>query len=458
MINNTGQIYCADTFFNASTAQWINSGTLSITGNIVNEQSTAMNGSAGTTVFLGTTNQRIRGGQPFITFNTTFNNNAGVTLLQSLQINGAGTFTNGIVTAMTTGFPLIFGATATLTGVADAAHVNGVVRSLASTGTFTYPVGSATLYRKVAANFTANASGLDCQYFAGDAGGAPFTSAGADPTLLVAYFKKEYWNIQPVSTATATVTIFYDQVVPAVITDISHLRVAHKRSTPAWVDEGRSAFTGNTSSGSVTSLAVNTWSPFTLGSINLLSPLPIILRSFDVTETNGNALLTWQTASEENSDHFEIENSTNGSVFAKIGNVSAAGNSSSIINYSYTDQNISRYNSSRIYYRLKLVDIDGNYKYSDIKLLELSNRSSIVKIFPIPFSNILTIELPVGWNGSTSINIIDMNGGIVYKREENISSAQTNLVLSDLSSLPSGSYVLTLVNDKNETRIKIVKE
>lgn len=461
-MNNTGQLYCAGNFINTSTAEWLNSGTLITTGNITNDQ-LSMSGTAGTTNLQGTLNQIIAGGQPFITFNTVFNNAAGITLNQSLRINGTGTFTNGIVTALNTNFPLIFGLTGTPATVTDASHVNGVVRSLRTSGTFTFPVGDVTRYRKVDVNFTANAGGMNCQYFRADAGRAPFTGNGADPMPLVAYFDQEYWNIQPVSTATATITIYYDQVLPPRVTNIAHLKVAHKRSTPEWVNEGGTA-TGTTTAGSVTSLPVSIWSPFTLGSTNLQSPLPVNLVRFDVEQKNNDALLIWRTATEQSSNRFEIESSTNPNSFTKVGEVKAAGNSSAFIDYQYIDPNITRYGADVIYYRLKQVDIDGKFIYSSTRLLKIGERSPYVKVYPTPFKTTLSIDLQKGWQGLTTINLTDMQGRLVYQDKENIGNTQTSILLSHLSALPTGSYILTLKNDrlagqgKNEVRIKVAKE
>jgi hypothetical protein len=186
--------------------------------------------------------------------------------------------------------------------------------------------------------------------------------------------------------------------------------------------------------------------------------LPITIVQFNVVRQNNNALLTWSTASEQNSSRFEIESSIDGNNFIKMGEVAAAGNSNTRVDYNYTDKNISRYNSNSIYYRLKQIDIDGKFTYSNILLIKLTENNSNVRVYPIPFRTLLTIGLPAGWNGSTSISLVDMNGRILYSRKENISMAQTNIVISGLSALSAGSYILTLRNNKNEERMKVMKE
>jgi hypothetical protein len=92
--------------------------------------------------------------------------------------------------------------------------------------------------------------------------------------------------------------------------------------------------------------------------------LPIELVSFTAIRNENNVNLQWKTAQEANSHHFQIERSTDGSNFISVGNVAASGNSSIPLTYNYTDVNTNP--AGTVYYRLKLVDIDGSFKYSAI--------------------------------------------------------------------------------------------
>ena len=85
----------------------------------------------------------------------------------------------------------------------------------------------------------------------------------------------------------------------------------------------------------------------------------LFLSSFGVSPTKTNAaLIAWSTATEQNTDHFEIMRSTDDKNFTKITSVAAAGNSSVIHNYSYTDNAVPT-NARYIYYFLSVVDKDG---------------------------------------------------------------------------------------------------
>src|SRR6202012_2934437 len=96
------------------------------------------------------------------------------------------------------------------------------------------------------------------------------------------------------------------------------------------------------------------------------SPLPITLLQFNGRLDNNNAVLTWSTSSEQNSKTFEIDRSFDGTVFLPIGNVAAAGNSTSTRNYTFTDPSLTRDTN---YYRLKEIDLDDHFTYSNVVLV-----------------------------------------------------------------------------------------
>ncbi len=94
------------------------------------------------------------------------------------------------------------------------------------------------------------------------------------------------------------------------------------------------------------------------------TPTPVKLSTFNVNAKNNNAVLSWTVENQDaTSSYFAIERSSNGTDFNQVGTVNATSNSSA--SYSYTDNNINL--SGTVYYRLKMVDKDGQFAYSDIK-------------------------------------------------------------------------------------------
>jgi gliding motility-associated-like protein len=162
-----------------------------------------------------------------------------------------------------------FNSGATYSGVSNASHIAGIGRRL-GTGSFVYPIGNGTIYQPVTVNATVNASGIDVQYFASDAGVGPFLGGAASPPNLTAYNSQEYWNVNPVTSATGVVTVNWDGQNDPSVSTLAEARVGHKLSGN-WQNEGATA-AGTIANGSVSSDPISTWGPFTLG---LTCPTPI---------------------------------------------------------------------------------------------------------------------------------------------------------------------------------------
>jgi len=96
-------------------------------------------------------------------------------------------------------------------------------------------------------------------------------------------------------------------------------------------------------------------------------PLPIELLSFSGKKAEAVNVLEWVTASEHNNDYFSLERSANALDFHEIAKVDGAGNSSSLISYAHNDKEPP---AAISYYRLKQVDFDGRYSYSNIVALD----------------------------------------------------------------------------------------
>lgn len=190
-------------------------------------------------------------------------------------------------------------------------------------------------------------------------------------------------------------------------------------------------------------------------------PLPVGMLYFKVAQANNNAILTWGTSFEQNSSRFEIEQSTDGINFVKINTVNAAGNSNQDIHYTYTDANIGRYGAAVIYYRLKQVDKDNRFEHSRIVRLKLNAAGGQeIKVYPVPFTSTLTIDISAltgDLRDQVKLELVDISGRIIYSRSSRISNGQTSIVLTGLSSLPTGLYNLRLFNPHKTHSIKVIK-
>jgi len=120
--------------------------------------------------------------------------------------------------------------------------------------------------------------------------------------------------------------------------------------------------------------------------------LPVELKTFTASEAQCNIYLKWETATETNFSHFDVEKSYDGINFQAITKTEAMGNEATGADYTYVDDRIRSVN----YYRLKIVDLDGSYNYSDIIVVEstcFDGTVSITDVYPNPVSDRLYIQM-----------------------------------------------------------------
>jgi hypothetical protein len=160
-------------------------------------------------------------------------------------------------------------------------------------------------------------------------------------------------------------------------------------------------------------------------------------------EGRGEVLLNWTTTNEINVDHFEIERSNNGREFIKIGNTKA--NSTSQTNtYQYIDAvapNSPLWGAGGLFYRLKIVDKDGKFEYSPIRMI-CNNTDGQIIIYPNPAKDVVTVTHPAA-TSVTQLQLTDMTGKILRRTTVAAGAVQTNM---NIKGLPAGKYNLTWSN------------
>ncbi|MEI2755420.1 MAG: T9SS type A sorting domain-containing protein [Chitinophagaceae bacterium] len=181
------------------------------------------------------------------------------------------------------------------------------------------------------------------------------------------------------------------------------------------------------------------------------NPLPVSLLYFTGTNVNKDNLLKWATASEQNSKEFRLERSLNGTDFTQIAVVPAAGNSATNREYNYTDRNIDLLNSTVMFYRLKQVDNDLNFKFSNIvRLNYLKDGSKPSIVYPNPTGGAITILIGDNKLIGTEASVSDINGRLLKKFKITATSQSV-----DLSTYVGGVYFIRL---QNKETLKIVKQ
>jgi Secretion system C-terminal sorting domain len=199
-----------------------------------------------------------------------------------------------------------------------------------------------------------------------------------------------------------------------------------------------------------------TWQPVYDGTsvkLTVVTVLPIKLLSFTVSAQKHTNYLEWTSASEQNSAYFNIERSEDGVSFYPIGQVTAAGNSSSERKYSFEDKQ----HKAIAYYRLKMTDLDGSFEYS--KVVSIGNTAQAnVEIYPNPTDkDEITLSYSATQNGKISVFIYNAIGQIVYQTEIN-TTVGINTETLNLPALSAGVYLLKTADESNKVLIrKIIK-
>jgi glucose/arabinose dehydrogenase len=175
--------------------------------------------------------------------------------------------------------------------------------------------------------------------------------------------------------------------------------------------------------------------------------LPVKLVSFTSIATNENVQLNWKTASEQNTRQFEIEYSMNGIVFTTPGAVPAK---NAAAGATYTFLHTVHYNGT-LFYRLKIVDLDGSHVYSDIIRATLSDKAKNI-IYPSVIKDGY-VNLNMGNLSYSSIELISMNGIQVFKR--NITGQSGNIKIA-INHLAAGIYMARLYTRSGSRDQKII--
>jgi hypothetical protein len=158
--------------------------------------------------------------------------------------------------------------------------------------------------------------------------------------------------------------------------------------------------------------------------------LPLKLVSFSGEVKRFGAELNWKTQNEVNTERFEIQRSNNGVEFTMIGIVRAAGNSSTGHTYTYVDGSMK---PGLNYYRLKMIDKDGKFDYSDIIMLRLDAALTSFVIYPNPVNS----ELQLTATARGMLRLIDVNGKLI--RVVNVEPGLNKINISNIS---DGFYYL----------------
>jgi hypothetical protein len=176
------------------------------------------------------------------------------------------------------------------------------------------------------------------------------------------------------------------------------------------------------------------------------SPFPVELESFTGKIINDKVLLNWKTATEVNNYGFDIEKKNDDNGWEKIGFVQGNGNSNSPKYYQYSDNNL--LGANKFYYRLKQIDNDGKYEYSEVVEIDLAfDNFELFQNYPNPFNPSTTISFLLSTQGNIKLSIFNMLGELVHTIADGLYTAGYYEVNITLSNLSSGAYICRIESD-----------
>ena len=166
-------------------------------------------------------------------------------------------------------------------------------------------------------------------------------------------------------------------------------------------------------------------------------PLPVIFGSYDVICNDRGALIVWSTVTEQNSDRFEIQRSSNGTDWTTVDIVAAAGNSDALLNYQYLDLH-----AGTSFYRIRQVDKDERFVYTAIKRTDCKAGKVGVALYPVPAKDYLNVVIKSDIEVKTVLQILDMNGKTVRRLPTQVKKGNNHIILN-VNDLPAGQYMLS---------------
>lgn len=391
-----------------------------------------------TVIIQGTEGLWLGGTNTTSFYKLTINNFFGVSLGSSINIQNQLLLTDGIVyvnppyrlTCMANGRATIGNANSYIDGFFDQMIASTAAQS------FNIPIGRNNAYRPMVMNVRHSTTGM-ATYSTEVVNLSPRSFNYTLPPTLSLVSNVRYYQMNRTGASNfnrASVTLSYGP--DDGVTDYTQLRVAQYGGSSNWVDHGGSG-SANTS-GTITSNSFNTFNGmFTLANSTLgTNPLPISLLEFNATAVNETVQLNWSTASEENASHFEIESSPDADHFLTLGSVLAHGNTMEPMHYTFTDDNPSDGNT---YYRLKMVDLDGSFEYSPVRVANF-RKMHIINIWPNPsYQTDIRITKPEDFSGPVELFVYTMDNKMIY----------TNKTDFDQITIPSailsqGNYTILL--------------
>ena len=424
-------LYVAGAVLNNAAATLTNAGTVQLTDDLTNAGTLV---SSGTLLFAGPANQVFTPGAAIVATLVLRNTGAAgqrtLSLPADLTVGTALILQSGLLRTAPTA-TLTLPAGATLTGEGPGQYVQGNLRIIRAPGSGTLDFGHGlTLDRTGLGQVTATrTAGLLTDNLSRGVNLGNTSLKGID----------RIWTVETTAAPSAAVPVTLQWLADDDNGLSSFAQTQAWRATlnaATWGAVGATQAAGVSGTSRSFSFATAALGRLTVS--NTANPLPVELVSFTAQPQGGDALLRWATASEKHNDHFDVEASTDGRTFDRIGQVAGHGSSASRHDYQLVDPAIAHYAASPVYYRLRQVDADGTFTYSPVRTV--AGGLAGLALFPNPAkpASALTATL-TGAAPGAAVLVFDAVGRLVLTLP---ADATGTAALAWPNGLATGVYVV----------------
>ncbi|REK06929.1 MAG: T9SS C-terminal target domain-containing protein [Bacteroidetes bacterium] len=265
-----------------------------------------------------------------------------------------------------------------------------------------------------------------------------------------------YWKIVA-SGITANVTLTYmgseNTLAPEVRGNVMAIQ---SWNGSGWNAPAGSGFGTSTGTGTVTVSNTSSFSNWIVRANN--GVLPIELGKFDAQFKDPNVHVSWVTVSEVNNNYFDVERSNDGRNFTSIQRIQGAGNSTSMIHYTYKDESPL---SGRSFYRLKQTDFDGKFSYSDSRSVINSKMPekllNLNSFGPNPFNDYFKLSFNSREDEMIEMMFTNSSGKVLQREFFNAEKGENIFEFTQGHSLPPGIYIIRMRGRDEIITQKIIK-
>ena len=404
------------------------------------------------------------GTDSFVFTNLSINNTSGTPFVLEgpIIVDNELILQNGIIQTSAVN-SLIVEDFATISGGSETAYIDGPIikKGRTASNSFIFPVGNNGIYAPIEMDSVSNASDqFTAQYF-----NSTPTDKTSVTSPLTHISSKEHWTFSKTSgSKDVNISLHWKDAARSGINDIGSLVVSMydvNNAGMGWKAIGQGNYGGSVVGSSEGWITNDLLCPppiedgiYTFGSTAAAAnPLPAELLEFSAYKIEKKVMVQWLTTYEYNNDYFDVERSTDGINFEMIKQVKATGNNRTNNVYHIYDEMPA--NGSN-YYRLKQMDVDGQYIYSRIINVRFYH-SPIAQVQPNPVQDHFRLVGMDTHKGNVEIRIFSMEGRLVYLGNFEVEDRELHLSTSNMPALEKGAYILQYSSAAGPKSIKFIK-